>query len=155
VYNVKKQIYQGFSKTQKAALCNFLRALVKKSPETTAEKFIEDERYYFAQGQPRFEFVNLDDERFLKETTLYMNECRKFYEYQKPFVQAQKERRRVLRDEKMKREPPTQKQVKFYKSLCERYNLDIMDEGQMSKYSVREAIAEVLNEHTGNCEDTD
>jgi hypothetical protein len=86
-----------------------------------------------------------------------MNECRKFYEYQKPLVQAQKEilkeRRRFLRAEKMKREPPTQKQVKYYKSLCERYNLDIMDE--MSKYSVREAITRILNEHTGNCEDTD
>ena len=48
MYEIKKQIYLDLSKTQKSALCNFLRALVKKSPELSVDnilnKFIEDER---------------------------------------------------------------------------------------------------------------
>ncbi len=159
MYALKKRIYQNFSKTQKAALCNFLRALVKKSPEATAEKFIEDETYYHAQNQPRFEFIDLDDERFFKETKMFMNECRRFYEYQKPRAEAQKaylkKQREFARDQKMKREPPTQKQLKYYKSLCKRHNIDIIEQEQMSKYSVREEIARILNEHTGDCEDID
>ena len=47
MYEVKNRIYLNLTKTQKSALCNFLRALVKKSPELQEEeileKFIEDE----------------------------------------------------------------------------------------------------------------
>ena len=50
MYEVKNRIYLNLTKTQKSALCNFLRALVKKSPELQEEeileKFIEDEKYY-------------------------------------------------------------------------------------------------------------
>ena len=45
MYQIKNQIYQDMTKTQKSALCNFLRALVKKSPEMSVadifDKFIE------------------------------------------------------------------------------------------------------------------
>ena len=164
MYQVKKQIYQAFSKAQKAALCNFLRALVKKNPEITTEIFVKDEKYYHTQGVPRFEFLAelLDDGQFLRETELFIRECKRFYDYKKsqePFVQAQKaylkEKRKQLRDEKMKKEPPTQKQTKYYERLCKKHNLDKMEEEAYSKFSLREAIARILNEHTGDSEDTD
>ncbi len=164
MYQIKKQIYKDFSKTQKSALCNFLRALVKKNPETTTETFIEDEKYYHAQGVPRFEFLAdlLDDERFIKETQRFIVECKRFYDYKKfqePLIQAQKvylkEKRRFLRDEKRKKEPPTQKQIKYYERLCKKQNLDKMDKEQMSKFSLKVAIGKILDEHTGDCENTD
>ena len=44
MYQIKNQIYQDMTKTQKSALCNFLRALVKKYTEISVadifDKFI-------------------------------------------------------------------------------------------------------------------
>ena len=67
------------TKTQKSALCNFLRALVKKSPNIDIDKlydsFEEDERYYFEINNPHFEFLEdyLDDENFRREALMYLN----------------------------------------------------------------------------------
>ena len=89
MYQIKNQIYSDFSKTQKSALCNFLRALVKKTPDLSVEdileKFVDDENYYFEINNPHFEFLEnyLDEEQFLKDTTLYLKECRKYYDYKK------------------------------------------------------------------------
>ena len=100
MYQIKNQIYQEMTKTQKSALCNFLRALVKKSPQFSVEdildKFLEDEKYYLEINNPHFEFLQnyLDDNKFLDETLLYLEECRKYYDYKKkqePLIQAQKE----------------------------------------------------------------
>lgn len=88
------------TKTQKSALCNFLRALVKKSPQMSVEdiydKFVEDERYYLEINNPHFEFLEdyLDSDKFMEESILYLKECRKYYDYKKkqePIIQAQKE----------------------------------------------------------------
>ena len=38
MYEIKKQIYLELTKNQKSALCNFLRALVKKSPELDVQE---------------------------------------------------------------------------------------------------------------------
>ena len=114
MYQLKSQIYLDMTKTQKSALCNFLRALVKKSPEFSVneilDKFVEDELYYFDINNPHFEFLEnyLDDKKFLEETLLYLKECRKYYDYKKkqePIIQAQKEyekkKREFLRNVKM------------------------------------------------------
>ena len=84
MYQIKNQIYLDMTKTQKSALCNFLRALVKKSPEMCMEdildKFIDDEKYYLEINNPHFEFLQnyLDDDKFIEETMLYLRECRKY-----------------------------------------------------------------------------
>ena len=96
---VKNKIYLALSKTQKSALCNFLRALVKKCPDFDVqkiyEKFIEDEEYYFKMENPHFEFLEdlLYDEDFKSDTLLYLKECKSYYDYketQKPLIEAQK-----------------------------------------------------------------
>ena len=71
---IKNKIYLTLSKTQKSALCNFLRALVKKCPNFDIhkiyEKFVEDEEYYFKMDNPHFEFLEniLYDEDFKSDT---------------------------------------------------------------------------------------
>ena len=163
MYEIKKQIYLDISKTQKAALCNFLRALVKKSPELSVDeimqKFIEDEKYYLEINNSRFEFLEnlLDDEQFLKDTEKYLKECRKYYDYKKsqePLIQAQKEfekkKREFLRQVKMSKESPTKKQLYYYEKLCKKYNLEKKE--LSSKLEARDEIDKILKEHNPTVE---
>ena len=166
MYQVKNQIYLDFSKTQKSALCNFLRALVKKSPEMSVDeilnKFFEDEKYYFDINNPHFEFLKdyLDDEKFLQDTILYLKECRKYYDYKKsqePIIQAQKEfekkKRKFLREVKMSKEAPTKKQLYYYEQLCKRYNIEKKE--LTSKLEARNEIDRIINENTRDIENID
>ena len=156
MYQVKNQIYLDMTKNQKSALCNFLRALVKKSPEFSVEdiydKFVEDERYYFEINNPHFEFLEdyLDDEKFYSDTMLYLKECRKYYDYKKkqePIIQAQKEyekrKRAFLREVKMSKETPTKKQLYYYESSCKKYILEKKE--LTSTLEARDEIDRILN----------
>lgn len=155
MYEIKKQIYLDMTKTQKSALCNFLRALVKKSPELSTEeilqKFLDDERYYLEINNSRFEFLEdfLEEEQFLKDTEKYIKECRKYYDYKKsqePIIQAQKEfekkKRAFLREVKMSKETPTKKQLYYYDKLCKRYNIEKKE--LTSKLEARDEIDKIL-----------
>lgn len=161
MYEIKNRIFLNFSKTQKSAICNFLRALVKKSPELSVDevfdKFVEDETYYLEMNSSRFEFLQevLEDENFLKETLLYIKECRKYYDYKKsqqPFIDAQKafdkKKRKFLQELKMSKEPPSAKQLSYYKSLCKRYNKEKQDVSELSKLDLKNLIESILNEHS-------
>uniref|UniRef100_UPI004028609F hypothetical protein n=1 Tax=Candidatus Stercorousia sp. TaxID=3048886 RepID=UPI004028609F len=146
------------TKTQKSALCNFLRALVKKFPQMSVEdiydKFVEDERYYLEINNPHFEFLEdyLDNDKFMEESILYLKECRKYYDYKKkqePIIQAQKEfekkKREFLKEVKMSKEAPTKKQLYYYDRLCKKYNIEKKE--LTSKLDARDEIDKILNEH--------
>lgn len=166
MYQIKNQIYQEMTKTQKSALCNFLRALVKKSPQFSVEdildKFLEDEKYYLEINNPHFEFLQnyLDDNKFLDETLLYLKECRKYYDYKKkqePLIQAQKEfekkKRNFLKEVKMSKETPTKKQLYYYYRLCKKYNIEKKE--LTSKLEARNEIESILNEYSRDFENID
>lgn len=166
MYWIKNQIYQEMTKTQKSALCNFLRALVKKSPQFSVEdildKFLEDEKYYLEINNPHFEFLQnyLDDNKFLDETLLYLEECRKYYDYKKkqePLIQAQKEfekkKRNFLKEVKMSKETPTKKQLYYYDRLCKKYNIEKKE--LTSKLEARNEIESILNEYSRDFENID
>lgn len=146
------------TKNQKSALCGFLRALVKKSPELSVQeildKFLEDERYYLEINASRFEFLAdvIDDEQFLNDTELFLKECRKYYDYKKkqePIIQAQKEfekkKRKFLQEVKMSKEQPTKKQLYYYEKLCKRYGIEKKE--LASKLEARDEIDKILSEH--------
>lgn len=158
MYQIKNQIYQDMTKTQKSALCNFLRALVKKSPQMSVEdiydKFVEDERYYLEINNPHFEFLEdyLDSDKFMEESILYLKECHRYYDYKKkqePIIQAQKEfekkKREFLKEVKMSKEAPTKKQLYYYDRLCKKYNIEKKE--LTSKLEARDEIDKILNEH--------
>lgn len=159
MYEIKKQIYLQMTKNQKAALCGYLRALVKKSPELSSEeildKFIDDERYYLEINASRFEFIAdiIDDNQFLKDTELFIKECRKYYDYKKkqePIIQAQKEfekkKRKFLQEVKMSKEEPTKKQLYYYEKLCKKYNINGVK--LTSKLQARDEIDKIITEHS-------
>lgn len=146
------------TKNQKSALCGFLRALVKKSPELSVQeildKFLEDERYYLEINASRFEFLAdiIDDDQFLNDTELFLKECRKYYDYKKkqePIIQAQKEfekkKRKFLQEVKMSKEQPTKKQLYYYEKLCKRYGIEKIE--LASKLEARDEIDKILSEH--------
>lgn len=146
------------TKNQKSALCGFLRALVKKSPELSVQdildKFLEDERYYLEINASRFEFLAdvIDDDQFLNDTKLFLKECRKYYDYKKkqePIIQAQKEfekkKRKFLQEVKMSKEQPTKKQLYYYEKLCKRYGIEKKE--LTSKLEARDEIDKILSEH--------
>ena len=158
MYEIKKQIYIDLTKTQKSALCNFLRALVKKSPDLSVDeimqKFLDDEKYYLEINNSRFEFLKdlLDDEQFLSDTEKYLKECRKYYDYKKsqePIIQAQKDfekkKRAFLKEVKMSKEPPTKKQLYYYDRLCKKYNMEKKE--LSSKLEARDEIDKIITEH--------
>lgn len=166
MYEVQKRIYLDFSKTQKSALCHFLRALVKKSPNLSADeilqKFIEDEQYYLEINASRFQFVAqvIEDEKFLSDTVLLIKECRKYYDYKKlqePIIKANKEfekkKRKFLQEVKMSKTEPTKKQLYYYERLCKKYNIEKRE--LTSKLEARDEIDRILNEHTKHIESID
>ena len=165
---IKSKIFLGFSKTQKSALCNYLRALVKKSPdfcvEEIFENFIEDEKYYFEMNNQHFEFLKeyLDDNELKKETLLYLKECKKYYDYKKsqePLIETQKkfekEKRNFLKQVKMSKEPPTKKQLYYYDCLCKKYSIEKKETDNLSKLDLKNMISEILDEYSRNSEHID
>ncbi len=158
MYNIKNQIFLKMTKTQKSALCGFLRAYVKKSPNVDIEKlldsFLEDERYYLEINNPHFEFMEefLEVEDFRHEALSFMRECRKYYDYKKaqePLIQAQKayekRKREFLKEVKMSHELPTKKQLYYYERLCKKYNIEKKE--LSSKLEARDEIDKIINEH--------
>jgi len=158
MYQIKKQIYLNLTKNQKSALCNYLRALVKKSPEanidTILENFIEDEKYYLEINASRFEFLSelIYDNTFLSDTILYLKECKKYYDYKKsqePIIRANKEfekkKRKFLQEVKMSKTPPTKKQLYYYDRLCKKYNIEKKE--LSSKLEARDEIDKIIREH--------
>lgn len=165
MYAIKNNIFLALSKIQKSALCNYIRALVKKSPDfgvqEILDKFIEDEKYYFEINNPHFEFLEkiIDEEDFLKDVFLYIKECRKYYDYkieQKPLIEKQKvfekQKRKFLQEVKMSKEEPTKKQLYYYERLCKKYSIVKKNTQEMSKLDIKNEISEILNEYSRNCE---
>ncbi len=158
MYAIKKEIYLDLTKNQKSALCNYLRALVKKSQELSVyelwEIFVEDEKYYLELNCSRFEFVAelLDSDNFRKDTLKYLKECKKYYDYkekQRPIIEANKEfekkKRKFLQEVKMSKEAPTKKQLYYYERLCKKYNIEKKE--LISKLEARDEIDRIIREH--------
>ena len=161
MYQIKSRIYLDFDKTQKSGVCNYIRALVKQNLNLTCseilDKFIEDETYYLELNSSRFPFLAnfIENESFLKDTLLYINECKKYYEYkesQRPLIEKQKEfekkKRKFLQEVKMSKEEPTQKQIYYYDKLCKRHSIEKKDVNTLSKLDLRDEIERILNEYT-------
>ena len=171
MYQIKKHIYLDFDKTQKSAVCNYIRALVKKEinkTETTVsnilQKFIEDERYYLELNASRFPFLKnvIEESEFLSDTEAYITECVKYYEYkekQKPIIEANKEfekkKRKFLQEVKMSKEPPTKKQLYYYDRLCKKYSIEKKDVEELSKLDLKNEIERIIDEHSDNYKNVD
>lgn len=165
MYEVKKSVFLSLSKNQKSALCNYLKAFVKKNPEMPAEaifqKFYDDEKYYLEMNSSRFEFLDglLDVEDFVNDAQKYIQACIEYFENKKrqePVIQAQKEyekrKREFLKQVKMQHEKPTKKQLYYYAALCKKYGLTKENTDEMSKFDIKEKISRIIDEHKSDYE---
>ena len=158
MYEIKKQIYTQLTKNQKSALCNYLRALVKKMHDKNIDEiwdyFYNDEKYYLELNCSRFEFLSeyLDQDDFKSDSLKYLTECKKYYKYkesQKPLIEAQKsyekQKRTFLQEVKMSKQEPTKKQLYYYDKLCKKYNIEkkVLE----SKLDARNEIDRIIQEH--------
>lgn len=161
MYEIKKQIYLGLTKNQKSALCNYLRALVKKNHDLAVdeiwESFTADEKYYLELNCSRFEFLAdlIDEQDFESDTKKYIKECKKYYDYkesQRPIIEANKEferqKRKFLQEVKMTKEAPTKKQLYYYDRLCKKYNIEKIE--LSSKLEARNLIDKIITEHSSD-----
>ncbi len=161
MYEIKKQIYLNLTKNQKSALCNYLRANVKKSMDLSVdeiwESFVADEKYYLELNCSRFEFLAeiIDESVFKSDTMKYLKECKKYYEYkekQRPIFEANKEyekqKRKFLQEVKMSKEAPTKKQLYYYERLCKKYSIEQVE--LKSKLEARDTIDKIITEHAPN-----
>ncbi len=168
MYQIKNRIYLNFDKTQKSAVCNYLRALTKQNLSLgvsgVLKKFTEDEKYYLELNASRFPFLAevIDNAEFLKDTEDYIKECVKYYEYkekQKPLIQAQKEfdkkKRKFLQEVKMSKESPTKKQLYYYDRLCKKYNIEKKNTEELSRLDLKNEIERILNEHSDDYKNVD
>jgi hypothetical protein len=168
MYEIKNQIFLDLSKNQKASLCAYLRAFVKKnqtlSVDEIADKFLEDETYYLEINSSRFPFLEdfIGEEKFLKDMNLFLVECKKYYDYkfsQKPFLDAQKEfnkkQRKKAQEFKMSKEKPTKKQLYYYDKLCKKYDLEKCETEDLSRLDLKNMIERILDEHKRDCENID
>jgi len=168
MYQIKNRIYTNFDKTQKSAVCNYIRAICKQNTELSVEeilnKFIEDEKYYLELNASRFPFLSevIDETEFIKDTKDYIKECKKYYEYkekQKPIIEVQKEfekkKRKFLQEVKMSKEAPTKKQLYYYDRLCKKYNIEKKNAEELSKLDLRDEIERILNEHSDDYKNVD
>ena len=168
MYQIKNRIYLDFDKTQKSAVCNNIRALVKQNLNMSASellnKFLEDEKYYLELNASRFPFLAevIDNNQFLKDTEDYIRECIKYYEYkekQKPIIEAQKEfekkKRKFLQEVKMSKEAPTKKQLYYYERLCKKYCIEKKKIEELTKLDLKNEIERILNEHSDDYKNVD
>lgn len=159
MYFLKGRIFLELSKNQKSDFLAFVRSFVKKrhtlAVDEILDKIIEEIEYFRALGQEKFSYFDLEDEKNLSELTLFIKECKKYYENkvaQKPLYEAQKRIQKEIKarilDEKQKKEEPTKKQIHYYKSLSKRYGLEVKPIEEMSKYDIKLEIQNILENYS-------
>lgn len=156
----KNNIFLELSKNQKSSLISYLRNFTKKNENLSVEQildlFIEDESYYFEVGNPHFEWIipYFEKDSFVNELK-YLIKQYKFdleqKELQKPFLEKQKlymkEQRKKAQEFKLSREKPTEKQLKYYNSLCKKYNIQKRELEGLSKLDLKNMISKIIDEN--------
>jgi len=154
----KNAIFNQFTKQQKSALCHSIKTFVKKNLDKSdiLTCFIENETYYIEINASRLHFMEqyLEDTHFIRDLRMYIDDCVRYYNYQKslePFKNVQKEllkeQRKKAQEFKMSKEAPTKRQISYYSSLCKKYNLKPKDLKDLSKLDLRNMIREIKDEH--------
>lgn len=158
--NIKAAIFLYLTQRQKSQLLGTLKSYFKKYSNLSTldliDKFIEDEKYYININNPHFEFLEeyFDDDKFIKEIKSYFN----FLEYEnkqkeimKPIIEKQKEfakeQRKKAQEYKMKKLPPTKKQLIYYDKITKNHNIKKHDTKDASRLDLRNWIMEIVNEY--------
>jgi hypothetical protein len=159
--SIKSKVFNYLTGSQKSELCHYISKFAKKHSDKATDDIlnllIEEEKYYIEINSSRHPWIidYFEDETFYKDLALCIREIQRKLEYnekQKPYFEKQKEyqkeQRKILRDKKMSKQPPTQKQVAYYKALCRKLDIDsnTIDLENASKLDLKIALDAILNE---------
>lgn len=162
---IKNSVFLYLTPRQKAQLTSFLRSFVKKnqklSKEDLLDKFIEEEEYYNAVGQPHFEFAleNFSNDEFLDDIQKYFEYV--FWEIKqkealKPIIEKkkayEKEARKRANDFKMSKLKPTKKQLWYYEKVARAHGIQMKPTENASRLDLRNWIMEIIEPKNENDE---
>lgn len=160
MFILKNAIFLELTKNQKSSLVAFLRNFTKKhinlSEEDALNLFIEEENYYNEVGNPHFEWIIplFENDKFLKEIKDLIKQYKQQFkekEKQKPYYEKQKaymkEQRKKAQEFELSKEEPTEKQLKYYKLLCNRHNITPNPTENLSRLDLKNMISKIIDEN--------
>lgn len=158
MYQIKKRVFADLTKTQKADFLSFVKIYVKNFSECDAQSIYNnllDEIAFFQEPEcGRFSYIDLNSQKHADDIMEYVKACKRYFDYkeaQRPFYEEQKriqkEIRHKIRDERQKKEPPTKKQISYYKSLCKANNETPQTIEELSKFDIKLEISRLAGEN--------
>lgn len=156
MYQVKNTIFLDLTKNQKADFLSFVKIYTKNylacDEQSIFYNLLDEIEYYHKLGQGKFDYVDVNNECHLADIKKYIKACKKYYEYkaaQHPLYEEQKRIQKEIKakilEAKQKKEPPTKKQVSYYKSLCKRRGEEPQNIDEMSKYDIKIEIQRLVD----------
>lgn len=126
MYYLKNTLFLELTKNQKASLFSFIKSFVKKhnannlSVDDILELFIEDEKYYYEQKNPHFEWIiqEFDKDKFLKELKILIKENLKQLELKEAQNLFWKNKRHWQKNNAKKRQSSNFQKKNQLKSSC-------------------------------------
>ena len=155
MYRIKNSIFLELTKNQKSDFLSFVKIYIKNykecDPESIYYNLLDEIEYFHNFDPPRYPFVDLNNEQHLSDIKKYVYACKKHLDYKeslKPIYEEQKRIQKEIRskiiDEKQKKEPPTKKQISYYKSLCKKHNKQPIPADELSKYDIKIEIQQLI-----------
>ena len=165
MYRTKNRIFLDLTKNQKADFLSFVKIFTKNykacDEQSIFYNLLDELEYYKELGQGKFDYIDVNNEQHLEYIRAYISACKKYFEYkeaQKPLYEAQKRIQKEIKarilDAKQKKEPPTKKQISYYKSLCKRHNETPKDIETLSKYDIKLEIQRLIEENAETVKET-
>ncbi len=158
MYQTKNRIFLDLTKNQKSDFLSFVKIYTKNYIECDEQSIfyniLDEIEYYHELGQGKFNYIDINEQKHMDDIKLYIKACKKYYEYkasQRPIYEEQKRIQKEIKthilNEKQKKEPPTKKQISYYKALCKRHNLTPKTPEELSKYDIKIEIQKLLDEN--------
>lgn len=155
MYQIKNTIFLELSKNQKADFLSFVKIYTKNylscDEQSIFYNLLEEIEYYHKLGQGKFDYIDVNSETHLSDIKKYIKACKKYYEYKdamRPLYEEQKRIQKEIKakvlEAKQKKEPPTKKQISYYKSLCKHASIEPQNIDEMSKYDIKIEIQKLV-----------
>lgn len=165
MYNIKKIVFTDLTKNQKADFLSFIKLYVKNfqncDEESIYYNLLDELEYFHNLGQNKYDYINIENEQQLSDIKKYIKACKKHFNYKttmRPVYEEQKriqkEIRHKITEEKQKKEPPTKKQISYYKSLCKQISIEPKKIEELSKYDIKIEISRLSSPQNQHNEKT-
>ncbi len=159
MYQIKNSIFLDLTKNQKSDFLSFIKIYTKNYKNCDEESILcnllDEIDYFHKLGQGKFEYIDINNENRISDIKKYIKACKKYYDYkesQRPIYEEQKRIQKEIKakilDARQKKEPPTKKQISYYKSLCKRHSEEPQPIENLSKYDIKMEIDRLITQYS-------